>query len=70
MVSWARWQSYRTNYYDGRLKFNFGLKDPDDGALFNTSSLQFGYIRDYVLETEKSVLQLLMTCPGLMWILS
>lgn len=57
VVSWASWQSYRTNYYDGRLKFNFGLKDPDDGALFNTSSLQFGYIRDYVLETEKSVLQ-------------
>ena len=57
MVSWASWQSYRTNYYDGRLKFNFGLKDPDDGALFNTLSSQFMYIRDYVIETEKSVLQ-------------
>lgn len=57
MVSWARSMSYRTNYYDGSLKFKYGLKDPDDETLFNTSSVQFTYIVDYVLETEKSVLQ-------------
>lgn len=57
MVSWARYMSYRTNYYDGRLKFNYGLKDPDDDALFSTSSVQFTYIMNYVLGTEKSVLQ-------------
>lgn len=57
MVSWARDRSYRTNYDEGRLKFNYGLKDPDDDNLFNTSSSQFIYIRDYILDTEKSVLQ-------------
>lgn len=57
MVSWARNISYRTNYDEGRLKLNFGLKDPDDEELFSKSSVQFLYIMNYILDTEKSVLQ-------------
>lgn len=57
MVSWARNISYRTNYDEGRVKLNFGLKNPDDETLFNTSSSQFNYIKNYFLETEKAVLQ-------------
>lgn len=56
-VSWAADKSFHVNYGGGEpLKFNFGLKDPDDAELINSSSSQFCYIRDYVLQVEKEVL--------------
>lgn len=54
-VSWANNMSYYTNY--DWYKFNFGLKNPDDETLINTSSSQFTYIKNFIRETEKSVLQ-------------
>lgn len=54
-VSWANNMSYYTNYNSS--KFNFGLKNPDDETLIKTSSSQFTYIKNFILDTEKSVLQ-------------